>query len=183
MRELVLQNIETGERHALDETDSGSIYSYGVWGDRVVWSTAGGFLKEYRISTGESRVVLEDRDLEAIRYVSVWEGYATFMSEHTRSPGGWMVYLVDLETDELRPLTPESGRADQPLIRNGRVVWTDFRAGRNVYVHSLRTGRDYVLNPSGVGSEPVMWDRTIVWQGLPSTDARSDLWVTRIGDI
>jgi hypothetical protein len=193
VREVVLMNIETREERVLDDESSGArFFSSHIWGDRVVWSTGYGRLKEHRISTGATRVVLEDRELSPMYFVRVWENHVVFTSEP--SSGSWDVYLVDLDTDAVQRISPTGVRQDQSDIHNGRVVWTDFRwieglgggggGGMHIFVYSIRTGRTYVLNPSAIGgSEPRIFDRTILWQGGQPGEDWTGPWVTRIGDI
>jgi hypothetical protein len=53
----------------------------------------------------------------------------------------------------------------------------------HIHIYSIRTGREYVLNPSArAGSSPLIFDRTVVWDGL-TAEGVSGIWVTRIGDI
>ena len=73
-------------------------------------------------------------------------------------------------------------------MHNGRVVWTDYRgavppAGMHTYIYSLRTNREYVLNPSWIGAaNPMIFDRYVLWDGQ-TADGVGGTWVTRIGDI
>ena len=187
--ELVLHNIMTGEQRVLDVGREGVVvYGGRLWGDRVVWSTSQGALKEHRISTGVTREVLREPRLAPMYYVSVWDHYAAFNHESYSAP--WTVYLVDLDTAEVRPISPADSRQDQPHLHGGRVVWTDFRGGggpgggMHVYVYSIATGREYLLNPSAPGgSEPRIFDRTVLWQGRAAPDLHGGIWVTRIGDV
>jgi hypothetical protein len=193
---LVLHNIETGEQRILDGFGSDSLPGHhfrapGIWGDRVAWgridSVNGETLMEHRISTSTTRAVLSDRALLPMYTVSVWEHYAVF--NHQPSGGDWNVMLVDLDTGEVRQISPSGSRQDQGYIQGGRVIWTDFRgaedeypAGMHIYIYSLRTGREYVLNPSARGgSEPLIFGQTVIWNG--EWNGFGGPWVTRIGDI
>jgi hypothetical protein len=55
--------------------------------------------------------------------------------------------------------------------------------GYHIHIFSLAEDREYALNPSGGGSNPVLFGQTIVWNGQPAPDAPGGIWVTRIGDI
>jgi hypothetical protein len=69
------------------------------------------------------------------------------------------------------------------------VIWTDYRgsddvypAGMHIYIYSLRTGREYVLNPSARGGcEPLIFGQNVIWEG--DWEGHGGPWVTRIGDI
>lgn len=184
--QLVLHNIDTGEQRILEDESWGAYDLFGsrIWGDRVVWATSGGVMKEHRISTGATREVVNDFDLHPMYYVSLWENYAVFTHEPYSAP--WTVYLVDLDAGTVRPISPTDSTQDQSAIHGGRVVWTDYRGhaggpgGMHVYVYSIATGREYPLNLSSRGgSEPVIFDRTIIWQGGPEPQG---IWVTRIAE-
>lgn len=176
--ELVLHNIETGENRVLDDGSSCGLLRARVWGDRAIWGTWCGALMEQRISTGETRTVLENPDFDHMSLLSLWDHYAVF----TNKPygGAWTVYLVDLDTDEISPISDPLTSQDQASIHGGRVVWTDHGNGLHVHIYSLSTGVEYVLNPSHRGSEPTIYDGTIVWNNDMEPDGP---WVTRIGDI
>ena len=173
-----------------DESGGTRFFGGNIWGDRVVWAMGYGVLKEHRISTGVTRTVIDDRSL-SIHLVSLWDRYAVFRNEGS---GSWLnVFLVDLETGEHHAISPSRFMQEQPDINDGRIVWTDFRGGEgfgggggggmHIFVHSLRTGHQYVLNPSAMGgSEPRIFGRTILWQGR-TEGAPGGIWVTRIGDI
>jgi hypothetical protein len=193
-RALYLHNIETGEQRILDQHVPGHGYrSPGIWGDRVVWgqydSVEGETLVEHRISTNTTRDVISDRALRPMYSVSVWEHYAVFNHQPEGYGVDWNVMLVDLDTGEVRQITPSDSRQDQGYIHGGRVIWTDFRgaedeypAGMHIYVYSLRTGREYVINPSSIGgANPLIFDRNVVWGGV--WEGHGGVFVTRIGDI
>ena len=186
---LVLHNIETGEHRLLDEGDGQQVLFYAdLWGDRVVWGVGEGFLREHRISTGVTRNVLERPELDPMFGASVWQNYAIFRRETSGEP--WNVYLVDLDTAEVRRISPHDSNQDQAELHGGRVVWTDFRGsdphfptGMHIVLFSIETEREYMLNPSGVaGSEPFLFGRNVVWNGL-TADGVEGIWTTRIGDI
>jgi hypothetical protein len=181
IRELALMNIETREERVLDDESGGAMFFGGdVWDDRVVWAMGFGVLKEHRISTGVTRTVISNPELGPV-LVSVWDHYAVFRNERSGSP--YNVFLVDLETNEYRSISPSLFEQDQPEIYDGRVVWTDLRWGTHILIYSIRTGRQYELNPSAIhGSEPRIFDRTVLWQGQ-TAGAPGGIWVTRIGDI
>lgn len=117
---------------------------------------------------------------------SVWEHYAVF----NRQPSGeqWDAYLVDLDTGEVQQIGSSSSNQDEAKIQGGRVIWTDYRGsgphlGMHIFIYSLRTRREYVLNPSGrAGSGPMIFDRYVVWDGL-TEEGVEGIWATRIGDI
>jgi len=182
--DLVLCNIETGEQRVIVREHSGySVSIPAIWGDRVVWGTSDQVLEEYRISTGETRIAFHaTTEMGNVGGVSIWENYVTFYSF------GHQAVLVNLDTGETQqPLSLESTK-ESVSINNGRIVWTDFRgaeppAGMHIYLYSLRTGREYVLNPSAIGgSTPLIFDRNVVWGGQQDTGVVGR-WVTRIGDI
>jgi hypothetical protein len=190
---LILHNIETGEQRVLDQYRSGhGAHAPGIWGDRVVWGqydeVKGETLVEHRISTNTTRDVLTDPALEPMYSVSVWENYAVF--NHQPYFSDWNAMLVDLDTGEVRQITPSGSNQDQARINGGRVIWTDFRGssgggppGMHIYVYSLRTGREYVVNPSARGSsEPLIFGQNVVWGG-DWEGYNGPPWVTRIGDI
>lgn len=183
--EIVLKNIETEEFRVLDdESEIGvDLYAVSIWGDRVVWSDSRGRLKEHRISTSTTREVLTDMGF-TMSSVSVWENYAVF-TQTTSHP--WQVYLVDLDTSDVRRVSPSTSEQESSFLHGGRVVWSDYRgstggpAGMHVYVYSIENDREYVLNESARGgTNPKIFDRTIIWNGGPEPEG---LWVTRIADI
>jgi len=182
--DLVLCNIETGEQRVIVREHSGySVSIPAIWGDRVVWGTSDQVLEEYRISTGETRTVFHSTtEMGNVGGVRIWENYVTFYNS------GYHPVLLNLDTGEAQQPWPSEGRKDQVSIHGGRVIWTDFRdigphLGMHIYIYSLRTGREYLLNPSAqAGSEPLIFDRNVVWGGL-SADGVDGIWVTRIGDI
>jgi hypothetical protein len=185
--QLVLYDIETGQQWILEDEALVRYEMLGakIWGDRVVWATSEGALKEYRISTGVTREVIRDFSLYPMYYVSIWENYAVFTHEPYDAP--WTVYLVDLDAGTVRPISPTDSTQDESVIHGGRVVWTDYRGGgsgpggMHIYVYSIATGREYPLNLSARGgSTPRIFDRTIVWGGGPEPEG---IWVTRIADI
>jgi beta propeller repeat protein len=184
--ELVLFNIETGEERILDVSYPGhGIRAGGIWGDRVVWGQRdeikGETLVEHRISTNTTRDVLTDPSLAPMLSTSVWEHYAVF--NHQPYFNDWNAMLVDLDTGEVRQITPSGSNQDQARINGGRVIWTDFRTGIHVYVYSLRTGQEYIINPSARGSsEPLIFGQNVVWGG-DWEGYNGPPWVTRIGDI
>jgi beta propeller repeat protein len=191
--ELVLHNIETGEERILDQARSGhGIRGPGMWGDRVVWGQRdeikGETLVEHRISTNTTLDVLTDPSLEPMYMTSVWENYAVF--NHQPHVSDWNAMLVDLDTGEVRQITPSGSNQDQARIQGGRVVWTDYRdsdphypGGSHIFIYSLSSGREYILNPSCLGgSSPLIFDRNIVW-GADQATGVGGVFVTRIGDI
>jgi hypothetical protein len=186
--DFVLENIETGEERIIASRTEGALRSPGMWGDRVVWGSSDGNLKEYRISTGVTRNVISEPALDPMYTTSVWEHYALF--NHQPDDGReWDAYLVDLDTGETRRVTPSGSNQEQASIGGGTIVWTDFRGssdggpgGMHVYVYSLTTGREYVLNPSAIGgSEPMVYGRNVVWNAVWNDII--GVWATRIGDI
>lgn len=192
LNELVLHNIETSEQRILDQDRAGhGIRGPGIWGDRVVWGTRdevkGETLVEHRISTNTTRDVITDPALEPMYMTSVWEHYAVF--NHQPWDSDWNVMLVDLDTGEVRQITPSGSNQEQGYIQGGRVIWTDYRgsedvypAGMHIYIYSLRTGREYVLNPSARGGcEPLIFGQNVIWEG--DWEGHGGPWVTRIGDI
>jgi hypothetical protein len=191
-RALYLHNIETGEQRVLDQHVRGHGFRCpGIWGDRVAWgqydSVKGETLVEHRISTNTTRDVVSDIALRPMYDVSVWEHYAVF--NHQPDYGDWNVMLVDLDTGEVRQISPSGSRQDQAYLHGGRVIWTDFRgaedeypAGMHIYVYSLRTGLEYVIDPSSRGgSEPLIFGQTVVWAA--EYEGFGGIFVTRIGDI
>jgi hypothetical protein len=180
--ELVLANIETGEQRVIDDGRDGTVYISGIWGDRVVWGVSSDVLKEHRISTGVTREVIRGPDLGPMYGTTVWESYAVYNQQRTGV--AWGAILVDLETGEARRVSPPDSRIDQASIHGGRIVWTGFRGGMGIVIYSIASGRSYVLNScGGIGSEPAIFDRTVIWQGIPNATAPEGIWVTRIGDI
>ena len=185
--ELVLYNIETGEHRVLDVESPGfNLYAVKIWGDRVVWTDSRARLREHRISTGETRTVLQDGLLGPMFSLSIWEHYVVFQSDPDLPPS--QIYLLDLETGEHRRVSPSNAEQEFSFIHNGRIAWTDYRfttggpAGMHVFIYSMRTNREYVLNPSSRGGEhPEIFDRTIIWTGGP--EGSGSIWVTRIADI
>lgn len=179
--EMVLYNIETGERRIIARgTDDYGFSMPGMWGDRVVWGghiSASGKLQEYRISTGETRDVIDDPDLFPMYTTSVWENWATF---NHQPEGDWDVVLVNLDTGEVRRVLPTSGSQEQGSIHGGRVI---VNSGMSIHVYSIRSDRSYELHPSGTaGSEPMIFDRNVVWNGR-TAEGLTGIWVTQIGDI
>jgi hypothetical protein len=52
-----------------------------------------------------------------------------------------------------------------------------------IYIYNMRTGREYVINPSARGSsEPLIFGQNVVWNGEWGGYGGPP-WVTRIGDI
>jgi len=190
-REDVLFNIETGEQRITDQErgDYGTSLT-SIWGDLVVWSTTDGVLKEYRISTGETRVAFRaPPEMRPLQNVTIWDHYAIYNPQPS-GRGSWDIILVDLDTGEGRWLSPPDSNQDQVSIQGGRVIWTDYRGadprypwGMHIYLFSLRTAREYVLSSSArSGANPLIFDRNVVWSGEQEL-GRSGVWVTRIGDI
>ena len=187
--ETVLHNIETGDHRVIKRDRDGYYASLAaIWGDRVVWGANGNLLEEYRISTGETRTAFEaPLEMQRIQNVMIWDHYAIYNPQPS-GRGSWDIILVDLDTGEARLLSPADTGQDQVSIQGGRVIWTDLRSagphlGMHIYIYSLRDNREYVLNPSArAGSEPLIFDRTVVWDGL-TAEGVSGVWVTRIGDI
>jgi hypothetical protein len=184
----VLDNIETGEQRILDSSSEYSIGIPHIWGDRVVWSNSGEVIKEYRISTGETRIAYtappEHRPLQN---VTMWDHYALSNPEIS-SRGTSDVLLIDLDTGEARWISSPSDHQRYARMHDGRVAWTDYRgavepSGMHIAVYSLATGRDYILNASATGgANPLIFGRTVVWHGAQDFES-AGVYVTRIGDI
>jgi hypothetical protein len=185
--ELVLHNIATGEQRVLDdESDHIDLLRARVWGDRVIWTEAGGLLREQIISTGQTRIVVDDMSLDPMNSPFLWEHLAVFTRERPGMSAN--VYLVNLETDEVTRISSSATNQAQSKIHDGRVVWTELGGGYSVRIFSIASGLEYVLTPSAVGrglgsSEPLIWGQTLIWQGQPTPDVPGGIWVTRIGDI
>jgi hypothetical protein len=189
IKERILQNLETGEQRVIiRENGDYSTSLPSIWGDRIVWGVNGDRIEEYLISTGETRVAFEaPPELQPIFDLTGGDHYSAY-NFHLSTTDPWNVVLVDLDTSEARVLSPSDGDQEIGYIHNGRVIWTDYRSsdshlGMHIHIYSIRTGREYVLNPSArAGSSPLIFDRTVVWDGL-TAEGVSGIWVTRIGDI
>lgn len=187
-KERIVQNIETGEQRIILRDPHNTTTIPAIWGDRVVWGANGNLLREYRISTEETRTAYSaSPEMQPIGSVRIW-GHRVIYNPQPSGRGTWDIILVNIDTSEARWVTPPDSNQDQPSIHNGRIVWTDFReagshTGMHVYIYSLSTGREYVLNPSGrAGSEPLIFNQNLVWNGV-SADNVGGIWVTQIGNI
>jgi hypothetical protein len=125
--------------------------------------------------------------MEYVGSVRIWDHYVVYNPQPSRR-GFWEVFLVDLDTGEARVISPSDANKDQASIHNGRVIWTNYRGsdshlGMHINIYSIRTGLEYVLNPSTrISSNPLIFDRNVVWHGVTAEGVRG-YWVTRIGDI
>jgi hypothetical protein len=180
--ELVLFNIDSGAHRVLDGGEECDLLYARVWGDRVIWGDWCGRIHQQIISTGETRVVINDPALEYISLLSLWDHYAVFVSKWTTEPD--TVMLVDLDTGEMRAISDPETDQTNAWIHNGRVVWADAGRGNCVRVYSLETDQTYIVNPTSDGAgEPIIYDRTLVWGARPVSEVPETIWVTRIADI
>jgi beta propeller repeat protein len=90
------------------------------------------------------------------------------------------IYMYDLSTSKVTPITTNPAASENPAIYGNRIVWQDNRNGNwDIYMYDLSTHKETQITKNPGDSEnPVIYGNRIVWQ-----DNRSGNWDIYIYDL
>ena len=151
----------------------GENFYYGLepmWGDTLVGlefkyendKLIGYYLSTYNLNSHEKKQVLEIPDSRFVSEPSIYEDKIVWASvdkdawlQHGLSSAmkpepNWDVFILDLETNEVRQLTTEEHAQMTPRIYGDTVIWSDARNqdtdklpfSYDIFAYDLKTGKE-----------------------------------------
>jgi beta propeller repeat protein len=104
-------------------------------------------------------------------WVSIWGRRIAYASGD--------VFVLDLDTHEIRRLTEDGVAQESVDIWEDQVVWTDWRdGGMDIYRHDLTTGETSRVNrlADGLGNPRVFNGRVLFQAGIPGPTGGTRIW-------
>jgi beta propeller repeat protein len=144
-----------------------------VSGDWIVWEDQGESYRDiyaYNTATGEE-VLLTPGTPDSHQAMPSVSGDKVVWIDYREDVNG-DIWICDLLTGDVFPITEDSYLQRYPAISDDRVIWIDFRNGKpDIYLYDLSTGGEpqQITGVDAVPFSTAISGNTIVWEDLRVT--------------